>query len=264
MARKAQHGRRKIWYNSRNEQTCHIRRAVACRIPREGGCREDIRLSGRERHRHLRRAFVLSLRLRAREARAGRGAHGGRIRPRAGASRVRDRDERTWPHQHDNGSRHREHGRRADGSGVRAGPSRADRDGRLPGGGHDGPHTRRLEAQLPRPFRRRDTRDRRAGLLHRDARQAGSGCHRHPSRLPARGDFSGVSVARRAQGVSSRGLRDDLAGQQVRAPRQRSEASGDPRGRRRCGLGGRVGPRAPCAQGGHSGFHDADGATGRA
>ena len=138
---------------------------------------------------------------------------------------MRDRDERAWPHQHDNGAWRGQHGRRADGSGVRAGSARADRDGRLPGGGHDWPHARRVEAQLPRPFRRRDTRDRRTGLLHRDARQAGSGCHRHPSRLPARGDIRGVSVARRAQGVSSRGLRDDLAGQQVRASRQRGESS---------------------------------------
>ena len=139
------------------------------------GVDDRLRLSGRRDPAGLRRDARLPDPPRAGAPRAGRDAHGRRLRARQRQGRRRDRDLRSRRHQHGDRHRHRDDGLRADRLHHRPGRQQADWQRRLPGDRHHRRHAADHQAQLPGDARRRTSR-------RRCARRSTS----RPAAVPAR------------------------------------------------------------------------------
>ena len=117
---------------------------------------------GRRDPAGLRRDARLSDPPRPRAARAGRDAHGRRLRARDRQGRRRDRDLGPRRDQHGHRHRHRDDGLVADRLHHRPGRQPADRHRRVPGDRHHRHHAADHQAQLPGDPRRATSRRRSA------------------------------------------------------------------------------------------------------
>ena len=122
---------------------------------------------------------------RADPPRAGRLAHGRRVRARLRAGGCLHRDLGTG--RHEPGDRHRDGDARLDPDGVhhRAGPVSLDRQRRLPGDRHHGLHDPGHQAQLPGDEAGADRADDPRGVLHRALRSPRPRRGRHHQGCPA-------------------------------------------------------------------------------
>ena len=154
-------------------------------LVREGRQRR-VRLSGRRDSARLRRDARLPDPPRARAARAGRDAHGRRLRARDRQGRRRHRHLGSGRHQHGDRHRHRDDGLVADRLHHRPGGQPADRIGRVSGNRHHRHHAADHEAQLPGHARERRGAGDPRGVRRRRQRTARAGARRHHEGRAAR------------------------------------------------------------------------------
>ena len=150
------HGMEREQIYEKDRRTNHLGIAAAA------GHSHCVRVSRRRDPSRLRRDARLPDPSHSRAARAGRDAHGRRVRARDGPGRRRDRDVR--PRRDEHGDRHRHRDARLVADRLHHGPGRqqADRQRRVPGDGHHRRHAAGDEAQLPRDARGRRRADRSA------------------------------------------------------------------------------------------------------
>ncbi len=152
---------------------------------------------------HLRRALRRRPAPRPLPPRAGRGSRGGGLRQGVGARRRRARHLRARRYQPRDSDRRRDHGLGPDRLHHRAGPHRADRHRRVPGGRHDRHHPADRQALDGDPGPAADPQGHPRGLPHRAHRTAGPGPRRHPAGPLARGHPVRARRRRLASGLQA-------------------------------------------------------------
>ena len=145
---------------------------------RQRGRRDRLRLSGRRDHACLRRAPRVPHPARARATRAGRGAHGGRLRARFRQGWRRRRDLGTRRHQSRHRHRHGDDGLVAHRVHHRPGLLGRARHRRVPGDGHYRRHAADHQAQLPGHARRGHLLDAARGVPPGAIRSSRTGARR--------------------------------------------------------------------------------------
>ena len=188
--------------------------------PRSRGRDRCVRLPRRRDPAGLRRDAAVPDSPHPGAARAGRDAHGGRLRARHREGRRRDCDLGARRDQHGHRHRHRDDGLVADRLHHRPGRQQADRIRRLSGNRHHRHHAADHQAQLPGHLAGGRRAGGARGLCRRARRPSGPGAGGHHQGRAA-GQLRGRLGRGRA--ASHRSVRRCAAGRRRRARRDRAD-----------------------------------------